>query len=215
MTVPCIAHRISPRGRGITEHPIPPEGIEIGDGTRLLGGLEDQFWLPWTLGRVAEIMGRCAPWVTTWCAPIVQCEDDDTCGGFCVSGCQVIAVATRPSPCFAIATAYHEVGHAADGYMLSSVRAQMDAATEVMDWPGEYLASPGERHARFVEHVCMSLDHGAALHLAPGSATETAWTIYTGEFARQRDAAVEAEEAALLAAARPSRLARIREICHV
>ncbi len=209
-----IAYRIAPRGTGISEHPILSEGIDIGDGTRLMPGCEDEHWRAWTMGRVAEIMGRCAPWATTWCAPRIS-EGGDWWGGRCLPDCQILALATHPSAAFVVATAYHEIGHAADGYMLPGALAKLDEATAAIDWPGEYLASAGERHARFFEHVCAALDAGAALHIAPGSATETAWQLYTGEFARQRDAAISAAEAARVAAARPSRLARIRELCHV
>lgn len=209
------AYRILPRGGGIIEHVIPPGGLPIGGDTRLLSGDENENWRPWTMTRVAEIVARCAPWVTTWCGPHIACDDDgDTCGGRCLPGSQVLAIATGPSAPFAMGTAYHEVGHALCAYLLPGALATLDAATGGLDWPGAYLSSRDERRARFIEHSCMALDAGAMLHLAPGSATETAWQVYSGDIARQRDAAIEAREAAMISASRPSLFRRARELVH-
>lgn len=211
-----VAYQILPRGAGITEHPIPPGGLPIGGDTRLLAGAEDKHWRPWTMAHVAEIMARCAPWVTTWCGPHVHCDDDDdTCGGRCLPGSQVLALATAPSAPFATGTAYHEAAHALCAYLLPGALATLDAATAGLDWPGAYLGSRSERHARFVEHCCMALDAGATLHLAPGSATETAWMMYSGLLARQRDGAIEAREVAMMEASRPGIMRRVRELFHV
>ena len=213
-----IAYLIAPRGGGITEHPIPAGGIDIGDGVVLRASAEDMpedcHWRAWTLDRVAEIVGRCAPWCVTWCAPAILHDGEDW-GGRCLAGCQILAISTSASASHGVSLAYHECGHACDGYLLPGPQAVLDAATSIMDWPGEYLASPEERRARLIQHVCMVLDHGAALHILPGSATETAWQIYTGDMARQRDAALAAAEAARVAAARPSLFRRAKELVHV
>lgn len=96
----------------------------------------------------------------------------------------------------ACATTYHECAHALDGNLLPGPRAVLDAVTAGVDWPGDYLADPAERRARLVEHVGVALDHRAIIHADPGSATEIAWECYTGEIARQRDAAIAAAAAA-------------------
>jgi hypothetical protein len=191
----AVAYRIAPGG-GISEHAIPPSGLGIGGATNLLDGPEDEYWHGWTLDQVAEIRARCAPWTTLWCGPRIKHDDDQMCDGRCLPGCQTLAVATRWCAAYTLATTYHECAHALDGYLVPKARATLDAATAAMDWPGEYLASPAERRARFVEHTCMSLDHGVILHITPGSATETAWQMYTGEIARQRAAAIARADAA-------------------
>ena len=193
------AYEIAPRGAGITEHPFPRAGIEIGDGVVLRAAPgdsdEDEHWRTWTLERVAAITARMTPWVTTWCAPAIIRGGHDW-GGRCLAGCQTLAVSTSGGASHTCAIAYHECAHALDGYLLPGPRAVLDAATAGVDWPGDYLADPAERRARLLENVCMSLDHGATLHAAPGSAMETAWQCYTGEVARQRDAAIAAAGAA-------------------
>ena len=199
----ALAYEIMPRGAGIREHLIPPGGIVIGDGVTLRAAAEDhaedEHWRGWTLARVAEITARMAPWVTTWCAPAIMRGGQDW-GGRCLAGCQTLAVSTSTGASHACATTYHELGHALDGYLLPGPRAVLDAATAGVDWPGDYLADPAERRARLIENACMSLDHGATLHAAPGSATEIAWACYTGEIARQRNAAIAAVDAARMGA---------------
>ena len=195
------AYEIMPRDAGTREHVIPPGGIVIGDGVILRAGDddEDEHWRTWTLDRVATIVGRCTPWVTTWCAPAIIRGGEDW-GGRCLAGCQTLAVSTSVSASSACAVTYHECAHALDGHLLPGLQAVLDAATAGVDWPGTYLADPAERRARLIEHVCCALDHGAVLHAAPDSATEIAWQCYTGEIARERDAAIAAADAARLAA---------------
>lgn len=191
----ALAYEMMPRSTGIREHPIPRAGIEIGDGVTVLDGAEDEHWRGWTLERVAGIMARMAPWATCWCGPAVG-YDGERWGGRCLPGGNTLAVKTGTGANDAVSTAFHECAHALDVYLLPHARARLDAATSGVDWPGDYLADTAERRARLVEHTCMALDHGAVLHVEAGSATETAWACYTGEVARQRDAALAAAEAA-------------------
>ena len=206
------AYRIAPGGV-ITEHEIPLEGLDIGDGVMLLDGEENRYWQAWTLARVTEIVGRMAPWVTAWCGPHVD-SDGGSWTGMCFDRGRSIAIRTGCAPQTSVATAYHECAHALDVYLLPHAQAALDDATGGLGWPGVYLAKVSERRARLVEHACMSLDHGAMLHVHPGSATEIVWQMYTGEVARQRDAAIAEAEAARVAASRPTLFRRAKEMIH-
>jgi hypothetical protein len=180
----AVAYRIGPDG-GISEHEIPPGGLPISGGFRLLDGDEDSHWQSWTLDQVAEITTRCAPWAATWCAPRVEDAEGKSWGGWCSPGCRTLAVANRWSADFSIGTAFHEAGHAVDGYLLPGAHAVLDAATADVAWPGAYLASASERRARYLEHTSMSLLHGAVLHSVPGSAVELAHQFFTGGLGRE------------------------------
>jgi hypothetical protein len=191
----AVAYRIAPGG-GISEYDIPPAGMLIGGGFRLLDGREDEHWQPWTLDQVAGITTRCAPWTTTWCAPVIEDAEGESWDGWCFAGCRTLAVATRWSAHYSLATAFHEAGHACDGHLLPHVREVLDSATADTDWPGDYLASGSERRARYLEHAAMALLHGAVLHMLPGSAVEIAHQFFTGELGREIVAAQAASRRA-------------------